>query len=210
MTSLLSFLKRLWPWTRPRRSPARPPMDFAGPEVPVPETAAPEAEVEAGAADETDVVRPVLVEPPHAELENVVETPPEPREQEIAEAVNDNQESEEEEDEDAHDPDEEVFVEDADQLDGAVSPARLAIERDLAEALRLRRAGSQAHALIGEHRIYLSDPTGPGSLAEALNTLVQQGQVTAEFLDDGEAGAFILYRPADSGVREGGDNTRIA
>ena len=209
MTSLLSFLKRLWPWTRPRRSPARPPMDFAGPEVPVAETAPPEGEPEAGAADETDVVRPVLAEPRHAELENVVKTPPEPREEQIAEAVNDNQE-EEEEDEDAHDPDEEVFVEDADQLGGAVSPARLAIERSLAEALRLRRAGSLAEALIGEHRIYLSDPTGPGSLAEAFNTLVQQGQVTAEFLDDGEAGAFILYRPADSGVREGGDNTRIA
>ncbi len=209
MTSLLSFLKRLWPWTRPRRSPARRPMDFAGPEVTIPETAALEAE--AGTVNETDVVEPALVEPRHAELENVVEPQLEPREEEIAEAVNDNEEDEEnEENEDAHDPDEEVFVEDTDELGEAVSPARMAIERDLAEALRLRRDESLADAMIGEHRIYLSDPTGPGSLAEALNVLVQQDLVTAEFQDDGEAGALILYRPADKGVREGSDNTRIA
>lgn len=184
MTSPLSFLKRLWPWIRSCRSPTRRPMDFASPVVPIPETAAPEAE--AVLADETTIIGAPLTETHQIEPENVVEPQLERLEGKIADAVNDK--------EDEDDPDEEAFVEDTDQLGEAVSSARMAIERALAETLRLRRAESLAEAMIGEHRIYLSDPTGPGSLAEALNTLVQQGRVTAEFQDDGEVGAFILYR----------------
>lgn len=193
MTSPLSFLKRLWPWTPSRRSPTRRPMDFASPVVPPPETAAPEAE--AVLADKTTIIGAPLTETHQVEPENVVEPQLERLEGKIADAVNDKEEEEEEED----DPGEEAFVEDTDQLGEAVSSARMAIERALPETLRLRRAESLAEAMIGEHRIYLSDPTGPGSLAEALNTLVQQGRVTAKFQDDGEVGAFILYR---AGARE--------
>ena len=36
-------------------------------------------------------------------------------------------------------------------------------------------------SLSGEHRIFLTETGGPGSLAEALNRLVQEGRVTARF-----------------------------
>lgn len=61
-------------------------------------------------------------------------------------------------------------------------------------ALDQRRAAARAEALSGEHRIYLSDTPGPGSLAEALNLLVEEGRVVAEFCEDGEHGPHLLYR----------------
>jgi hypothetical protein len=65
------------------------------------------------------------------------------------------------------------------------------LEGDLAQ----RRADARANAFVGEHRIYLSMPAGPGSLAEALAGLSGEGMVDAEFVDDGQGEPHILYRP---------------
>ena len=62
--------------------------------------------------------------------------------------------------------------------------------------LEQRRSEARAEALAGEHRIYLSMPAGPGSLAEALNQLSTEGMVEAEFVDDGQGEPHILYRPS--------------
>lgn len=58
------------------------------------------------------------------------------------------------------------------------------------------RAQARIEALLGEHRVYLSSPAGPGSLAEALNLLLGEGSVEAQFVDEAEEGPYILYRPA--------------
>jgi hypothetical protein len=61
------------------------------------------------------------------------------------------------------------------------------------------RAQSRAAALNGEHRIYLSSPAGPGTLAEALNVLLEEGLVEAHFVEtEGEA-PHLLYRPVSGG-----------
>ena len=57
------------------------------------------------------------------------------------------------------------------------------------------RAQARAEALLGEHRVYLSSPAGPGSLAEALNLLLGEGFVEAQFVDEAEEDPYILYRP---------------
>lgn len=57
------------------------------------------------------------------------------------------------------------------------------------------RAEARAEALLGEHRVYLSSPAGPGSLAEALNLLLGEGAMEAQFVDEAEEGSYILYRP---------------
>jgi len=57
------------------------------------------------------------------------------------------------------------------------------------------RAQARAEALSGEHRIYLSSPAGPGSLAEALNLLLEEGLVEAQFVQVGDDAPYILYRP---------------
>jgi hypothetical protein len=79
------------------------------------------------------------------------------------------------------------------------TPIEQAIERHRDRELERRRAEAVETALSGEHRIFLNDTAGPGTLAEALNRLVREGRVTAEFQDgdreDGEAQPHILYRP---------------
>lgn len=67
-------------------------------------------------------------------------------------------------------------------------------EVSLADAKALR-AEARAEALSGEHRIHLSSPAGPGTLAEALNLLLEEGLVEAQFVETGEDAPYILYRP---------------
>ena len=57
------------------------------------------------------------------------------------------------------------------------------------------RKDARAEAMRCEHRIYISSVAGPGSLAEALNTLLAEGLVTAQFVDQGAENSFILYTP---------------
>jgi len=78
--------------------------------------------------------------------------------------------------------------------DPFVSPERPTQTPLTIEALAQKRAEAQAMALCGEHKIYLSDMAGPGTLAEALNQLLQEGKVTATFQDlEGEE-PHLLYR----------------
>jgi hypothetical protein len=79
--------------------------------------------------------------------------------------------------------------------DPFVSDVRPALDALSPEALIALRAAARLEALSGEHKIYFSDPAGPGSLAEALNQLLQEGRVAAEFQDDNGDEAHLLYRP---------------
>ena len=65
-----------------------------------------------------------------------------------------------------------------------------------AEVIAHKRAHALAKAAKDEHRVYLDGQTGPGSMAEALNLLLEEGRVTAEFCDGADQGPYILYRPA--------------
>jgi hypothetical protein len=60
------------------------------------------------------------------------------------------------------------------------------------EALRRQ---ARADALSGEHKLPLSSPAGPGSLAEALNALMAEGRIEADFVDDPIEGPYMHYRP---------------
>ena len=73
---------------------------------------------------------------------------------------------------------------------GSDEPTILSVE-EIAHA----RQDARAKASTGEHKIYLTDPAGPGSLAEALSLLLEEGQVAADFHDDGLDEPYILYRP---------------
>ena len=73
---------------------------------------------------------------------------------------------------------------------GSDEPTILSVE-EIAHA----RQDARAKASTGEHKIYLTDPAGPGSLAEALSLLLEEGQVAADFHDDGLDEPYILHRP---------------
>lgn len=57
------------------------------------------------------------------------------------------------------------------------------------------RTAARAEALSGPHRIYFSNPAGPGTLAEALNLLLEEGLVEAQFVESDDDAPHILYRP---------------
>jgi hypothetical protein len=61
--------------------------------------------------------------------------------------------------------------------------------------LQTARTQARALALQGEHKIYPSSPSGPGSLAEALAHAFNEGLLNAVFADDGLGEPFILYSP---------------
>jgi hypothetical protein len=217
MNWLFDLLRRLWPWGR-RVKPVHPaPLDMTGPETRAPDAdhAASDGRPASPAGDEiAPAPPPPPLEPPEetlpadpeaapAEPTEIEPFPPseadadaEPAAVEFAGETDGELADEVEDglDEDAHDPDEEVFLEDDGDLEESVPAETLENERRAAEALERRRVESRTMALAGEHRIFLTEVAGPGSLAEALNRLVQEGLVTAEFQDDGEA-SYLLYRP---------------
>ncbi len=84
----------------------------------------------------------------------------------------------------------------ADASDPFITGAWEAAE-PLVTNLQAARAYARAQALGAEHRILLSTPAGPGSLAEALNRLLEEGLVQADFFEDGEDGPYMLYRPLE-------------
>jgi hypothetical protein len=98
---------------------------------------------------------------------------------------------------DDDEPAEETDEEDEDPLapDPFVSRTMPANDMTSAEALALRRAEWLAIATSGEHKIYLTDPAGPGTLAEALDQLRREGQVIVEFRDDGAEPPHLRFRP---------------
>lgn len=171
MPSILSFLSRLWSgWRRPR--PLKGPLEApeARPVAPdtsneLPDLAEPQAPPSAAAAP------PVAeIEPPKA----IPDDDDEPEEDQLEEAEDDA------EDELAPDP----FI-------AALMPTPTEFS---SEDLEQRRAEALAAAQVGEHRISLSAVAGPGTLAEALNQLLLEGRVTAEFCDNADEESHLIYR----------------
>lgn len=171
LRSILSFLRRLWSGWHPRR-----PLD--GPVAsPAAESVDPD-----GPGGLADFVEPALppsaaTGPPAIEIE-----PPRA-------APEDNHEPEEDEPEEADEEPEDELTPDPFIAEARPVPAEFSTE-----ALEQRRSAALAAAQVGEHKIALSDVAGPGTLAEALNRLLQEGGVTAEFCDDGDEEPHLIYR----------------
>jgi hypothetical protein len=163
---LWSFFRSLWPWrTRPQ------PKNLRAAE---PLTTAGELRLPEGPSSQTSVAATVHSDAAEAPAQGSC-------------AADDEQEDEDEGWEDEDDDELELpdpFI--------SSPPAQLET-RDV--NLYQRRADARADALSGEHRIYLSMPVGPGSLAEALHQLSAEGMVEAEFVDDGQREPHIHYRP---------------
>ena len=178
---LWSFLRSLWPWRarpRPQTPEAAEPAD-AGRELPPLE--APPLE-----APEPAILDDHAAEPAEAPTQGA---PPADEARATEEPADD-------------EPDEDGGWEDEDDPDAPdpfINPSPAEIEPPDAD-LEQRRAEARAEALAGEHRVYLSMPAGPGSLAEALNQLSAEGLVEAEFVDDGDDEPHIRYRPATRGA----------
>jgi hypothetical protein len=180
------FLKRLWPWGRRRaKRPDPAPPAAAVPEareepIPAPAPAEPEPMPSAPA--------PAAAEPP-LPIEPV---PTAPLIANDLEHWGDGELADEDVDEDL---DEDEDLDDPAEPDPFVSVDRPPIALEPIETLEERRRDARARGLAGEHRVHLSDAAGPGSLAEALNELLEEGRVMAEFREDGEETPYLLYRP---------------
>ena len=171
MRSILSFLSRLWSGWRRRRPleepVASPAADSVDPDAPG-ELAAfvGPAPPPAAAAAPTAVE----IEPPKA-------TP------------DDDDEPEDGEPEEADEEPEDDLTPDPFIAEARPTPAEFS-----SAGLEQRRSEALAAAQIGEHKILLCGLAGPGTLAEALNRLLQEGRVTAEFCDDGDEEPHLIYR----------------
>ncbi len=187
---LFSFLKHLWPFGRKRARPAPPPPVEPVAPLPQPEPAPPPAAVEAPAPPaerDVEAAEQAASEPSAA----ILEPEPEPAAPPAGEAGLEPGPVEAWEEDDTR-LDEEEPLEDPDEKDPFVTGRT--VSQDLGP-LAERRAAARALALAGENRIYLSDAAGPGSLAEALAALLQEGKVAAEFHEGGPEGPHLLYRP---------------
>jgi hypothetical protein len=172
MPSLFDFLKRLF--SRRRPTARKTAMSFGGPEPTATSVQEPGPEPFAESDSTPERKRP----------------PPKP-----LVAVGADEEADEEEEPDEV-PAEEEFDDgdDPHAPDPFVSPDAPPIAALSIDAVARRRAEAMAVALTGEHRVFLADSPGPGTLAEALNLLAQQGKVVAEFRDDADDGPYLLYR----------------
>ena len=74
----------------------------------------------------------------------------------------------------------------------ATEPPRLE-QRSLAD----QRAAALMDALSGQHKIFVSTPAGPGSLAEALIGLLAEDRVKAELVERPDEEPYLLYTPID-------------
>jgi len=179
-----SFLRRLWPWGKRQRprpvTPAetlpdpapRAPDELVSPKPPLAAEAPPEAiPVDEPAAEEVSGEELSGEAAPDV----YVWTEPEGA---------DEDEGWEDEDGDLDGPD--PFI-----------TGELPEEEPVDLDLEARRAAARAEALEGEQRIYLHTPAGPGSLAEALNQLLAEGLVQADFVDAADGEPHILYRPVE-------------
>lgn len=129
-----------------------------------------------------------MLTPPEAEAELEAEAPPGAATVEVEE-------------------DEELFEAEELASDAADDPeAELDARPDLdvIVAARLARMGdfreeAERLALSGEQRVRLTDPAGPGTLAEALARLEQEGRVTSRLDEDEEGAPVLVYSPAAGG-----------
>jgi len=183
MTSIFAFLKRLFSG---RPAPTRPsPMSLDRGEAVV---ATPAVEPE------------VAPEPPAPEPPPEPSLPPTPAEPTIDVGEPAGADDEEEEEPDDLPPEEDFEDDDPSAPDPFVSPDAAPIEALSPDAVSQQRAEAMALALTGEHRVFLAESAGPGTLAEALNLLAQQGKVEAAFHEGEDDGPYLLYRlidPAD-------------
>jgi hypothetical protein len=94
---------------------------------------------------------------------------------------------------------EERDPEDAEALDPeAALDARPDLDVIVAERLAgldAARDAAEAAALSGEQRVRLTDPAGPGTLAEALARLEISGRVTSRLEEDEDGAPVMIYRP---------------
>jgi hypothetical protein len=92
-----------------------------------------------------------------------------------------------------------IQEEDEDEAEPELATALGIIDRGLEPArdpaLEVRRQESRSVAMAGEHSIYLSDSAGPGSLAEALNRLLQEARVTVVYGEDDDQRPYLRYWP---------------
>ncbi len=89
---------------------------------------------------------------------------------------------------------EEERAEDAGE-DGAGGPD---LDRKIAmreAAVPYLRQVAEEEALAGEHRVRPTDPSGPGTLAEALARLEAEGRVQCELGEDADGAPILVYRP---------------
>ena len=175
ISGLWAFLRGLF-----RRTPPVAPLAPTAPEQ------APEAAPEASPPESAPESFP---EPSPEASPEPAQPAPQPVDAAELQASNDDLE----EDEDWGGDEEDGVVDDA-EPDPFITGATLPDGPASADVEALR-AQARADALLGEHRVYLSSPAGPGSLAEALNLLLGEGAVEAQFVDEAEEGPYILYRP---------------
>lgn len=97
---------------------------------------------------------------------------------------------------------EDVFEEEERPEDAADDPAR---GTDLDDKIAARAAAvpylrqvAEEEALSGEHRVRPTDPSGPGTLAEALSRLEAEGRLTCDLGEDAEGAPILVYRPKPS------------
>ncbi len=176
MASIFDFLKRLF--SRPS-APARAP-------APAPERPR-DTEPHAGPPPPPEAEQ-ATPEPVAAVDEGQAEN----RAKEPAE-----EEADEEEEPDDLPAEEDFEDDDPSAPDPFVSPDAAPIEALSPDAVSQQRAEAMVLALTGEHRVFLAESAGPGTLAEALNLLAQQGKVEAAFHEGGEDGPYLLYRAID-------------
>ncbi len=119
----------------------------------------------------------VATAPPAAEIEPPKASP------------DDNDEPEEDQLEEADDDAEDELA-----PDPFVAASRPTPTEFSSEDLEQRRAEALATAQIGEHKISLSGAAGPRTLAEALNRLLLEGRVIAEFCDAADGEPHLIYR----------------
>jgi len=99
----------------------------------------------------------------------------------------------EEEDENVGDDEDETGdSEGTDPFISTITEPRLD-QRSLAD----QRAAALMDALSGQHKIFVSTPAGPGSLAEALIGLLAEDRVKAEFVERTDEEPYLLYTPID-------------
>ncbi len=200
MTPLFSFLKSLWSWRR--RPPSRP-------YAPEPLAAVADVEVRQPGSVEPGVPEPDRPATPDGHAADFGEPAAEPAlaaaargEERGSPAVSPSEtaaaeveDADEEDDAGETEEGEDGDLDDTAGPDPFISLQAAPLERLAPDQVAARRAEARALALNGEHRIFLTDAAGPGTVAEALNLLVEEGRVEAEFQEDGERPPHILYRP---------------
>ena len=96
---------------------------------------------------------------------------------------------EEEDAEGAAEPEEDLD----DPLWGRGEPLQISLPT--VETVAAGRREAERLALSGPQKVTLTDPAGPGSLAETLAQMEADGRLASEVVEDPESGPYILYRP---------------